>query len=59
MCLLKGHYEPAINDIVIKDIVSKDLYKKYQFKECGRLEKAYRQPSGEYVDDISMTLSLT
>ena len=32
MCLLKGHYEPAINDIVIKDIVSKDLYKKYQYE---------------------------
>lgn len=31
MCLLKGPYEPAINDIVIQGIVSKDLYKKYQY----------------------------
>lgn len=34
------------------------LYKKYGFKECGRLENAYRLESGEYADDISMQLAL-
>lgn len=32
MSLLKGPYEPAVNDIVIHGIVSKDLYKKYQYE---------------------------
>jgi hypothetical protein len=32
MSLLKGPYEPAVNDIVIQGIVSKDLYKKYQYE---------------------------
>ena len=30
--LLKGPYEPSINDTVIQGIVSKDLYKKYQYE---------------------------
>lgn len=32
MSLLKGPYEPAIEDIVIHGIVRKDLYKKYQYE---------------------------
>lgn len=30
MTLLKGPYEPAVNDIVVEGIINKDLYKKYQ-----------------------------
>jgi predicted transcriptional regulator len=30
--LLKGRYEPAINDIVVQRIISKDLFNKYRYE---------------------------
>lgn len=49
MALVKGPYEPAINDVIAEDIGNKGLYKKYQCdlnsdefnKICDELEEGY------------------
>lgn len=30
LSVLKGPYEPAVNDVIVEGIVNKDLYKKFQ-----------------------------
>ena len=63
MSLLKGPYEPAVNDIVIQGIVSKDLYKKYryelsadEFNEIG--DELEREGYFQWNNDGQLALSL-